>query len=272
MIIPESVRKCVVFIGYKMANETFSFAGSGFFLGKESTDQDNRAYSFLVTAKHVIDGIRRKGLNEIYVRVNNTQGDATWEQCNSADWKFHPTDKTADIALLPVSVAKGLDHLIISRTLCITDQIMTEQSIGLGDEVFIVGLFRHHHGTRKNIPIVRIGNLAAMNEEKVTTEAGEMDAYLIEARSIGGLSGSPVFVNLGNQRFINGRLRSATGHISYLCGLIHGHYDVKSTQIDDHASDESDAITVDKVNTGIAIVVPIHKVTEAIDAHLQKQP
>jgi hypothetical protein len=32
--------------------------------------------------------------------------------------------------------------------------------------------------------------------EKVATSFGDADAYLVEARSIGGLSGSPVFIDL----------------------------------------------------------------------------
>ena len=43
------------------------------------------------------------------------------------------------------------------------------------------------------MPILRMGNLAAYPQERVQVEGVEMDAYLIEARSIGGLSGSPVF-------------------------------------------------------------------------------
>jgi hypothetical protein len=34
--------------------------------------------------------------------------------------------------------------------------------VGLGYEVFITGLFTHHHGNRRNVPIVRIANLACI--------------------------------------------------------------------------------------------------------------
>jgi hypothetical protein len=51
----------------------------------------------------------------------------------------------------------------------------------------------HHTGDLKNVPIVRVGNLASYPSEQIQTRAfGRMEAYLIEARSIGGLSGSPV--------------------------------------------------------------------------------
>jgi hypothetical protein len=66
--------------------------------------------------------------------------------------------------------------------------------IGIGDAVFITGLFSHHPGKARNLRVIRVGNIAAMPDEPVKTQRGEMEAYLIEARSLGGLSGSPVFV------------------------------------------------------------------------------
>lgn len=69
-------------------------------------------------------------------------------------------------------------------------------AIGIGDEVLMVGLFTKRYGYRKNIPIVRGGIISAMPEEPIEDqETGNLyDAYLIEIRSIGGLSGSPVIV------------------------------------------------------------------------------
>ncbi|MCK4470418.1 MAG: hypothetical protein KAW49_01390, partial [Anaerolineae bacterium] len=39
--------------------------------------------------------------------------------------------------------------------------------LGAGDEVFIVGLFAHLAGSARNMPIVRMGNVAMMDEEPV---------------------------------------------------------------------------------------------------------
>jgi hypothetical protein len=59
-----------------------------------------------------------------------------------------------------------------------------------------MGLFKSHYGEQRNIPIIRIGNIAALPEEPVQTHyCGPTDAYLVEVRSIAGLSGSPVFKN-----------------------------------------------------------------------------
>ena len=163
------------------------------------------------------------------------------------------------------------DHLIIPLSMCVTPQTLVSNEVGLGDEVFVVGLFRHHHGTLKNIPIVRVGNLAALTEEKVSTkDFGLVDAYLIEARSIGGLSGSPVFMNLGVVRYVGGAVKHAHGGpIFFLLGLIHGHYDVPSSAVDGVSEDatETEQLSSERVNTGIAIVVPMEKIVEVMNAH-----
>jgi len=103
-----------------------------------------------------------------------------------------------------------------------------------------------------------------MPEEKIDTkEFGSIEAYLIESRSIGGLSGSPVFVHLGQVRLIDGQLKHATNNVGifYLLGLIHGHFD-KNDQLDDFTIEDEN---VYKINTGIAIVVPATKILEIIN-------
>ena len=106
-----------------------------------------------------------------------------------------------------------------------------------------------------------------MAEEKVAAkDFGLIDAYLVEARSIGGLSGSPVFLNLGIVRYIDKQVKHAqVGPIFYLLGLVHGHYDVPTANIDNNEEDAVESLSVERVNTGIAIVVPMHKIQEVID-------
>lgn len=163
-----------------------------------------------------------------------------------------------------------MDHLVFPYSLCATDEKMKENEVGLGDEVFVTGLFKHHHGTRRNIPIVRVGNLACMTEEKVTTNHfGEIDGYLIEARSIGGLSGSPVFLNLGSSSVIGGNMIIGSGGPRFLLlGLIHGHYDVEASDVDQLIDDSSATNQYDQINTGIAIVVPFTKIDSVISSYI----
>lgn len=242
-----------------MADENYRFAGTAFLLERNST-------IYFVTARHVIDGIRDKGLNETYLRLNIKDGTASWFRVPMKQWLTHPNDISIDVAFVKFSVQSIFDHLVIPYHLCITERIMEEQEVGLGDEVFITGLFRHHYGNTRNIPIIRVGNVACLEEEKVSTRFGSglIDAYLIEARSIGGLSGSPVFLNLGSIRRKGGSNTISTSAPIYLFGLIHGHYDTESTSIDEAMPDEEGGLSVERVNTGIATVVPFKIIDEVI--------
>lgn len=268
MIVQDNIRKCVVFIGYQLADGKMRMAGSAFYLGRDFADGSVRD-AYLVTARHVIDGIRKLGLTEVFVRANTKVGQSVWVKCQGTEWLFHPTDASVDVAIIRTGIPPDWDHLIIPLSMCVTHQTLESNAVGLGDEVFVVGLFRHHHGTLKNIPIVRVGNLAAMTEEKVSTkDFGLVDAYLIEARSIGGLSGSPVFLNLGVVRYVGGAVKHAQGGpIFFLLGLIHGHYDVPSSAVDSTSEDAAEQLNSERINTGIAIVVPMEKIIEVMDAH-----
>lgn len=259
MIVTDDVRKCVVFIGIKEEDNNYKPVGTAFFIGRKIKSVD-LMFGYLLTAKHVIDGLRDLGLKEVYLRINLDVGGAGWTSIPIEAWRFHPTDKSIDVAATPFSIPHGFSHLMIPLEMFATQEIIAKHKIGVGDEVFITGLFRHHHGQRRNIPIIRVGNLAAMNEEKIITkDFGEIEAYLIEARSIGGLSGSPVFLNLGFVRQMDGQTKFSNGAMIFFLGLIHGHFD-QSSMISDSVPDK-----LDRVNTGIAIVVPSHKVLEVLN-------
>lgn len=260
MIIRPEITQSVVFVGYQKADGTFIYCGTAFYYTKVEG-----CPCYAITARHVIDGIRSLGLDSVYIRVNLKNGKSAHYSSKIEEWYFHPTDKSIDVAIIKTGVPDNFDHLVLLESLCITDEIINEQEVGQGDAVSITGLFRHHHGVDRNIPIVRTGNLASMLVQQIVTKNyGEIEGYLIEARSIGGLSGSPVFLNLGSIRMIKGRIKYNIDGIPvhHLLGLIHGHFDVKSTELDDATQDGG--LSADKVNTGIAIVVPIHKIKEVI--------
>jgi hypothetical protein len=86
-----------------------------------------------------------------------------------------------------------------------------------------------------------------------STKIGKMDAYLIEARSIGGLSESPAFVYR--------TVPFCTGNF-YLLGLIHGHRDI-APELKNDLDMPHDLF--EKVNMGIAIVVPAKKILEVLN-------
>lgn len=277
MQVPDEIRRCVVFLGYlNQKTGDYETVGTAFLFGRSIDNLS--ALPYLVTAAHVIRELAKRGVTETQVRVNTAGGQARWLPLPIGSWKFHPSRSEVDVAMALAQDLKGAggrqlylsqptlenssiieDHRTIPEDLMINREIIESEAIGVGDEVFVTGLFQPHSGRERNVPIVRVGNLAAMNDEPVTTKVGRFPAYLIEARSIGGLSGSPVFVYLGLWR----RKGTEVGHPAkspwYLIGLIQGHFDVREAELD-KAMPESEREA--RVNMGIAIVVPWFEIME----------
>jgi hypothetical protein len=156
------------------------------------------------------------------------------------------------------------------------------QTWGSPEDVFLTGLFSNHAGKKKNIPIVMVGTIAAMPDEPVETDWCDVAAYLIDIRSFGGLSGSPVFAHTVESDPFDSILRQHGVHgtpefigtaaspaielkVDYpegwkvipaspvrgycLLGLMLGHFNFRGQ----------------KENMGIGIVIPITKILEVLD-------
>ncbi|MFC2023021.1 hypothetical protein ACFLTL_02570, partial [Chloroflexota bacterium] len=201
MLVPDEVRKCVVFICYK-GDTGVKLGGTAFFVGVPGENPDI-IYPYLVTARHVIEGVKKKSIDgTVGIRINRKNQSVQVVNTNLNDWRFHPTDDTVDVAAIQIAPSTEVyDFLYIPSSMAATEEVIVKEKIGCGDEVFLTGLFISHYGAEKNVPIIRIGNIACMPEELVQSkELGATEAYLVEARSIGGLSGSPVFVHLSGIR------------------------------------------------------------------------
>jgi len=182
----------------------------------------------------------------------------------TAKWSFHD-DSTIDAAVVPIDLDEDkFDHKFIPTKIFTNERIIREQQIGPGDELFFPGLFVHHRGEQSNIPIIRSGNIAAMPGELIDTKWGKLRGYLAEARSVGGLSGSPVYVYLGAFRtYDKPHDSSFTSRGFYMLGLVHGHFDVENVL--DAVADSPDSVPSKSINMGIAIIVPSDDILSVLD-------
>jgi hypothetical protein len=238
MRVPDEVRKCAVFIYYK-SYEGEKLAGTGFFIQiPPDTEGEGLGFIYIVTAKHVIDGISAKSIDgKVRVRFNIKDKGANSAKADVDKWIYHPTDTSVDVAIIPFAPSgTEIDYAAIPVTMSVNKDVIEKEQIGIGDEVFLTGLFRSHFGKNRNLPILRIGNIAMMPEEPVkTNDFGLVEAYLIESRSIGGLSGSPVFIHVGGFRMRYtevSKVASLSPARFYLLGLMHGHWDIDEQRID----------------------------------------
>ena len=224
-------------------------------------------HTYLVTAKHCVERAKEYGF--LYLRLNRTDGRGVELLELPPDWVY-PDDESVDAAVLEWQINDAdlglLVHCLPVHVWAIGQEGRQNLGIGIGNELLAVGLFTQRTGNQRNIPIVRKGIIAAMPEEPLQDrETGlEYHGYLAEMLSIGGLSGSPVFVELFN--FPPVGLPSTVFQVYlqswrsfYLLGLIRNHwqYDKKSGPVAFGKNEEP-------VNLGIAVVTPFDAVMELL--------
>jgi hypothetical protein len=279
MRTPDVVKDAAVFFGRRSTPNDPSTehpVGSGFVA---AIDDGETLFPYLVTAHHVSEKLNEYGYQPV-VRINGKDGkayerDISYLQPNSAaasQWIRHP-DKSVDLAVAIFTDFNDYLAFVPERQF-LRPSMLHEKGIGIGDETMTVGLFHFVRGTESNSPIVRIGSIAMLPTERISTEVyGMMEAYLIESRSISGLSGSPVFVRetrefpteiawAGRRPLDDASVPYLVGGNFFLLGLIHGHWDVK---LDGEINKlEPTATQEGGVNIGIAIVTPASKIADVL--------
>lgn len=264
MRLPDNIVHSAVFLGYEDRNGIVKMAGTAFFVGIESESRPGVDHGYLVTAKHCVERAKRQG--SLLLRLNRHDGNhvATSSETDSLpdSWVYHD-DEANDVAVLYFAPPPSEFLFVITkRESMATPDVIAEEQLGIGDDLAVVGLFTKRSGKTVNRPIVRSGIISSMPDEPLQDRDSGLnyDGYLAEVRSIGGLSGSPVWTVISPGRFVGDRVERHRLHF-YLLGLIRGHWPKEEFEIGDVLDDERESL-----NTGIAIVTPIQKVLDILDS------
>ena len=268
--IPDVLLKSVGFIGevsHRVGTEVYGdLHATGFFVAITAKKMLGH-FVYFVTAKHVAEDLKDR---DVYFLVNKKGGGVLKMPPNSP-WCCHPSDATADVAILSLAIDPRADIIAIPENEFVSakdfekDSRGVDAKYGIGDETITIGLFTEAPGTTRNFPIVRHGNVAMLPTEQIQTDLGYADVYLIEARSIGGMSGSPVWIRpslLMVAKHEGAIIPTNVVGPGKLLGLMHGHWAIKESEIN------NPKIVHDRqkgVNMGIAIVVPARKILETIN-------
>lgn len=256
MRIADEIIKSVGFVSRD--TEPLCYAGTAFIV--QVPYDATSGYLHIVTAKHVADAVGA----DFVIGFNGKDGKPLFVKNGGVPWYLHPTEPdSVDAAAIPFASARIPEYDIapIPVEIFADETRISEYDIGLGDEIFSVGLFTRYFGLETLIPIVRTGNIAMMPKELINLGSfGLTKAYLAEGRSIGGLSGSPVFCrNTTKMSGLNqrGQLKhlAGAGQI-HLLGLVHGHWDLPPTFPEPERSEA--------VNMGVSIVIPAKKIKEIL--------
>lgn len=261
--INSDCRRCVVFFGKASPPDgEIKYGGTGFLL----CDRERENTPYLITCRHVAGQLEE----EFVIRVNKRGGDSVPLPFSGVSWRYHP-DKTVDLAATILPLDANIYDVVYFNTKLI--QPYDFERVLCGDPISLVGLFRLHAGSRRNVPIVHSGNVAALpdaNEkiplrDRATGKIVEVEGYLVEAQTLEGLSGSPAFIQQF-QRIPGLKTPQGGGTLAYgdakILGLYQGAWDGEPGAI--LAADRNLAGGL-RVPVGMGIIVPGERILELIN-------
>lgn len=263
MLIDEQFRKCATDLWADIPHpDTGALvrtpAASAFFVGVPLEGVEGVMRVYAVTARHVLDESRKYG--SLYIRINKPNTGYDQYTARQDDWTVNPdTDVAVIKAGLPLD---GYDHRVLPVSMLLTQERAAQLGVGAGDEVFFVGMFSLQPGRERAQPIIRFGTISMMPLEKIRVGApimADIDAYLVEARSWGGHSGSPAFVYFPPDRHLGSIM--VGGSEILLLGLVHGHYEIPQD-----VAFIGDILGSGRVpiNAGMALVIPAQAIIDTL--------
>jgi len=169
----------------------------------------------------------------------------------------------------------GIRYATIPEEMFIKKEVVAGEMISPGDEAFFIGRYADHAGVAENTPTARFGSISQVNGEPVLQkrQAGIrlQESILVEARSLSGYSGSPVFAYRG-ARF--GQITDAkhalltvvpqVGMLLYLLGIDWGHHPWRESVRDSVTSKPVATGEYVAGNSGMAMAVPAWKLLEVL--------
>lgn len=262
MRVPDSYLDSAMFIGTYVDGK-FEPHGTAFAI---FIKEEGEVFQHVITARHIIDRI---SLDEIALRINLAGDDTGCEvvQTKKIDWilaEHTGGDMHIDIAALPSRLSSKKYRILnidIENDLLKSSDI-EKSDFGLGDEVFYVGLLTSYYGKERNYPMVRTGTIASAGDEPCQTQIGYVDGFLIEARSIGGTSGSPVWTSIPPMKIVDGEIKKMVGiKPHYFFGMICGTW---YTSNPPDGFWEGLKVPLAHIQTGISIVIPGNEIMKVL--------
>lgn len=235
------------------AQEGINIGGSGFLITMPAESVEGH-FNYVVTNRHVL-------AKADVLRVNTKQGGTHIERVPRETW--HPS-KTDDLAVRIITPQPTFAYKTVSIDIILTEAKAEKIRLGIGDSVFMVGRFINHEGKQRNAPLVRFGSIAQMPFEPIpyTLEGKphEQVSIIADIRSIGGYSGSPVFLN--EHQFLPRPSGGDKTDKHWLIGIDWGHIPMWSPVCG--LDEEPIGHTQVNINSGMAGIIPSWKLLELL--------
>jgi hypothetical protein len=263
--IPDEYLDCAIYLYASEADAEggAKTGGSGFLIGVLTRDlPTNFWFLYAITNKHVVHG------GGTVIRMTTIDGEKDILATDERQWVYHPGGDDLAACLITFD-PKAYKFHFASRGSFLDKETVSDFKIGPGDDVFVVGRFVNHEGKQRNNPSVRFGCIAQMPLEPIRQDGFDQESFLVEARSIGGYSGSPVFAHIP-------RTNKGVGYVHtdfhggniMLLGVDWGHIndwepvrDASGRPVNPSNPKQMQVC----VNTGMMAVVPAWKLAELLD-------
>lgn len=241
-----------------------NIGGSGFLCSVPALHVKDGMFIYAVTNRHIIDD----GYST--VRINTQDGKTDIFEFEERNWIRHPQGDDLAIHPMPALNSDIYKYKSVGSDLFLDNKTVERYNIGIGDDVFVVGRFINHEGKQQNNPSLRFGHIAQMNNNPILIKRGfsyfEQECFLVEARSIGGYSGSPVFLELSSFYSRPERTEPSPNR-RWLLGVDCAYLNNRLPVRDKNGDPIQQEYHVES-NTGMMPVIPAWKLTEMIDSNL----
>lgn len=284
IVVVEHLKDFVGFVyakkGAKSVRAASEPIGTCFFV--RVGDGHGGGHNFLVTARHVWDGLRKGGCVRLNLRTPKPDGvGATYIPLPVAKnrWLFHDREEV-DLAVLPWNSAEDVHVQFWGYEYSVRQQEQLQSSRltwppKAGDEVVSIAMLAPHPGNQKNIPVVRFGRVALGTAERIEAETGPSAYYVIDGHVLWGSSGCPVWVlyewtqpqlpGLPPQRLIPSPDKTA-----FLFGILHGGWPKhERTVFKRRRTDE--CVVEQYYSIGAGLVTPIEELWEIVTSPKLKE-
>jgi hypothetical protein len=271
--IPPECLECVVFLypSKEAAEEGVTdpdLGGTGFLastpLDPDAPTRDDLRALYVVTNEHV-------AREAAAVRLSSAVGAKQILTPEPAEW-IYPNERPEacedDLAVLPLRLTTDYPQFssvpVQARHARVVESADQDfPSVVPGRDAFFAGRYVTLSGKQENQPIARFGSVSMTLPAEPLEREGHppQESFLVEARSQGGFSGSPVFVY-----DVASQIRSTMSDLALL-GIVWGHLPIERKIID---GEKERPIPVDwyvDENSNMACVVPAWRIIEL----LQKQ-
>ena len=203
MLVPRELLSSVVGLGFE-TSDGFNFTGIAYFVSVPAALVPGKVHVYLVTAGH-----STRDRDNLVARTNTPGGGTVVDLLPQSDRWLRLTDPAAgehyvDLAAVRWNPQSSYEagYRAMPLAMLFDERLVgnvAETGVGIGDEVFAIGLTSVRYAKEQNAPVVRTGHIAMIPAEPMLVrfeEAGpelRMRLYLTELRASAGLDGSPVF-------------------------------------------------------------------------------